>query len=114
MQIKVLARNSRTGQLSIILSQNQHQITEYGHTSPIIMFKKCWERTWDTSMTKRMLWPCTSRADRIEGSSPSKRTSTTGPMTYVQQSERSTGWGTTLTANTPFRNDNLGTPRMTN
>mmetsp|Transcript_5946 Transcript_5946/g.18298 ORF Transcript_5946/g.18298 Transcript_5946/m.18298 type:complete len:291 (+) Transcript_5946:367-1239(+) len=37
----------------------------------------------ETSKTRRMLWSATSRADRMEGSSPSKRTSTTGPMTWL-------------------------------
>eukprot|EP00983_Pelagomonas_calceolata_P068533 1149962-Pelagomonas_calceolata.AAC.5 len=37
----------------------------------------------DTSSTKRLTCPCTSRALRMEGRPLSKRTSTTGPITCV-------------------------------
>lgn len=40
-----------------------------------------------TSSTRRILWDCTSRALRMEGSSPSKRTSTTGPITCARARE---------------------------
>jgi len=55
-------------------------------------------KCWATSRTKRCCVPCTSRAFKIGGSSPSNYTSTTAPMT----------WDTFPTTNCPLENIPIG------